>query len=136
MSAVPAVASAGVAPSCDARTAAVVEPQQCFEEVRAAAHRERAAALVLAGLEPLVSSGPSDVVLDPTKALLPGALALAGLEPSVVPGPSDVTLDTTQVLVPVVAGDLQLGAAVPEVGVPSSLGGVFACFGANGVHPG
>ena len=123
VSAVPAVASAGVAPSRDARAAAVVEPQQCFEEVRAAARRERAAALALAGLEPLVGSGPSDVALDPTRALLPGALALAGLEPSVVPGPSDVTLDTTQVLVPLVAGDLQLGAAVPEVRAPSSLGG-------------
>ena len=50
VSAVPAVASAGVAPSRDARAAAVVGPQQCFEEVRAAARRERAAALALAGL--------------------------------------------------------------------------------------
>ena len=57
VSAVPAVASAGVAPSRDARAAAVVEPQQCFEEVRAAACCERAAALALAGLEPLVGAG-------------------------------------------------------------------------------
>ena len=122
VSAVPAVASAGVSPSRDARAAAVIEPQQCFEEVGAAACRERATALALAGLEPSVGSGLSNVALDPTQALLPGALALAGLEPSMVPGPSDIALDTTQVVVPVVAGNLQIGAAVPEVGAPSSLG--------------
>ena len=38
VSAVPAVASAGVAPSRDAKAAAVVEPQQCFEEVRSYSH--------------------------------------------------------------------------------------------------
>ena len=60
----------------------------------------------------------------PHQGFVAGSVGMAGLEPSVVPGPSDVTLDTTQVLVPVVAGDLQLGAAVPEVGAPSSLGGL------------
>ena len=114
VSAVPAVASAWVAPSCDARAATEVKPQQCFEEVRAAACHKK-------GLEPLVGSCPSDMALDPTQALVPEVLAL--LEPLMAPGPSDVMLDTTQVLVLVVAGDLQLVAAVPEVGAPLSLGG-------------
>ena len=101
---------------------AVFKRHQCFKEVKAAPHCKRATRLVLAVLEPSVDSVPSEVAFDSNQAFLPGALVLAGSEPSIVPGLSDVMLDITQVWGLVVPGNLQLGAAVPEVRALSYFG--------------
>ena len=47
------------------------QPMQCFEEVRAAACRERATVLTMAGLEPSEVSGPSNMALDPARLCCP-----------------------------------------------------------------